>query len=272
MLARLGIRSAVGDADVTTFVTVYAAIDRVDFDVRIHKPATTVRQRLCHRFGLLRDATVLRIETTGAVIKPRRQPEGDLLPGADLRRFAVQGFVDASPPDGVGVTLSPIDAFALRLDLKPVTFEAIGNDQNYREVIPDQHGVTDFRFRYSLRAHGRGYAPAEAFAFSRRVATPLLIARASVAKLPLAAPVELDGARALATCLKPADGDAGGGILLRLREVSGRAGACRVRVGTARKVIQTDLLERDGKALDISGGAVTVDLPANGFAALRLLR
>ena len=41
----------------------------------------------------------------------------------------------------------PVDSFALRLDLDPVTFEALGNDQNYTEVTRDQNMETDFRFR-----------------------------------------------------------------------------------------------------------------------------
>ncbi|MEK7994118.1 MAG: hypothetical protein AAB403_09975, partial [Planctomycetota bacterium] len=53
-------------------------------------------------------------------------PAGDLLPGADTRRFAVQGFIDASSPGGPGVTIAPLDAFMLRLDLDPLMFEALG--------------------------------------------------------------------------------------------------------------------------------------------------
>ena len=102
---------------------------------------------------MFRQGTKVRVETTAAVIRPYPQPEGDLLPGADTRRFAVQGFVDVSLPEGPGMTIAPLDAFALRMDLDPLSFEALGNDQNYRESIRDQHGVTDFRFRYSLRAH-----------------------------------------------------------------------------------------------------------------------
>jgi hypothetical protein len=53
----------------------------------------------------------------GAVERPKLQPEGDLLPGADTRRFAVQGFVDTSVPGGPGVTVVPLESFALRRDL-----------------------------------------------------------------------------------------------------------------------------------------------------------
>ena len=69
----------------------------------------------------------LRIETTAAILRPYAKPEGDLLPGADTRRFAVQGFVDCSPPGRVGVTLAPLDAYMLRLDQDVPAFEALGS-------------------------------------------------------------------------------------------------------------------------------------------------
>jgi hypothetical protein len=45
-----------------------------------------------------------------------------------------------------------------------------------------------------------------------------------------------------------------------------------VKVSGVRRAGLVDLVERDGDALPIRGGAVTVDLPAYGFAALRLRR
>ena len=213
---------------------------------------------------------MLRVETTGAVIRPTREPDGDLLPGADDTRFAVQGFVDSSLPEGPGVTIAPLDAFALRTDLAPITFEALGNDQNYREVCRDQGGVTEFRFRYSLRAHEGPYDSAASFAWSRCMAMPLLVGRGDLPSgLPMASPVVLDPARALATCLKPAEEKAGA-ILLRLWETAGRTGPLTVEVPGTRHVMLTDLLERELRPLPVRDGRVTVDLRAHGFCALRL--
>jgi len=256
---------------VTCFMTTYSGLDRVDFDQRIHKPVTTVQERFCHVFPEVRKDAVVRIETPGVVIRPRPQPEGDLLPGADARRFAVQGFVDASSPDGPGVTIAPLDAYALRLDLERLTFEALGNDQNYREVSKDQNGETEFRFRYSMRAHARPYDNAETFAWSRSVATPLLATLGSVDSQPANPPVVVDPARAVATCLKPADGEASGGLILRLWETAGQSGPLAVGVAGFRRAVRADLLERDLGPLPIRNGQVIIDLPASGFAALRLV-
>ncbi len=272
VLARLRVTGTTAGIAVSNLVTVYADLDRVDFEAHLHKLPTTEEERLCHVFPVLSDGAVLRIETTGAVIRPLPQPAGDLLPGADTRRFAVQGFVDASLPEGPGVTIAPIDAFVLRLDLDPITFEALGNDQNYREVTHNQHGVTDFRFRYSLRAHAGGYDGAEAFAWSRSVASPLLgIAGRLRQRRTRMAGIRVDPARAIVTCLKPADSDASGGIMLRLWEVAGQSGPVSIGLNAYGSAIQTDLLERDREKLEIVRDETTMNLPAHGFSALRLV-
>ena len=273
VLARLKITGSIEGIQVTNFVTVYAELDQVDFDIHIEKPATSKQQRLCQVFPVLTKEGELRIETTGAVIRPRPQPAGDLLGGADTRRFAIQGFVDASVPGGMGVTIAPIDAFALRLDLDPVAFEALGNDQNYREVTQDQHGITKFRFRYALRAHTGGYNAPDAFAFSRSAASPLLAVWGAIPEnaLIVKAVIELDPARAIATCLKPADEESAAGSILRLWEVAGRSEPLSISVKGYRKAVLTDLLERDISDLKIVDEKVTIDLNAHGFSCLRLL-
>jgi hypothetical protein len=270
VLARLRVTGRTGSVSFTNLVTVYAELDRVDFDCRVSRPAGRKQERLCHVFPIVRDGTVLRIDATGAVVRPYPQPKGDLLPGADTRRFAVQGFVDASVPGGPGVTIATRDAFVLRTDLGQVTLEALGNDQNYREVVQDQHGVREFRFRYSLRAHTGDYDGAAAFAWSRSVLNPLVAVRGQVRETQMG--VSVDPARAVATCLKPADDPEAGGVILRLRETSGASGPLTVMVGAAAKVSRTDLLERDQQALPIRDGAVEPGLHGHGFAALRLAR
>jgi hypothetical protein len=263
VLARLKVTGTAAGIGITHLITLYADLDRVDFDVRISKPVASAEERLCHVFPVMRDGAVLRVETVGAVVRPKPQPEGDLLPGADARRLCVQGFVDASLPQGPGVTIVPLDAFLMRLDLEPLTFEALGNDQNYKEVVKDQNGVTEFRFRYSLRAHAGPYNQADAVAFSRDVATPLLgVLGRPAGDIEAGPPVEVDPARAIVTAFKPADDPAAGGVILRLWEIS---------VRSFKRAILTDLLERDIKELKVEGGAVKIDLRPHGFAALRLL-
>ena len=271
LLARVETAGKVRDVSVRTLVTVYRDGDRVDFDVRLTKPVATGQERICQAFPVALPGGVLRAETTGAVIRPRRRPEGDLLPGADTRRLAVQGFVDVSAPGAGGVTIVPLDAFMLRLDEEGIVFEAVGNDQNYREVVRDQGGVTEFRFRYALRVHASDYDGAAAAQFSREVAFPLLAARGTLAG-PLAAGVGLDPARAVATCLKPADTGSGGGMVVRIWETAGTSGPVRIRVPAGARIFETDLLERDRGGLAVSDGHIALDLPAHGFGAVRIAR
>jgi len=271
VLARLKTSGAAGPVRVTTFVTLYADLDRVDFDVRIARPASTREERLCQVFPVMHRDAVVRVETPGAVIRPGPQPEGDLLPGADVRRVCVQGFVDVSLPQGPGVTIVPLDAFLLRMDQEPLTFEALGNDQNYKEVCKDQNGVTEFRFRYVLCGHGGPYEQARAVAWSRAAAAGLTVAEGFSALGGVASLVGPDPARAVALCLKPADDPAAGGVILRLWETAGCDGPLAVGVPGFRRAVLTDLLERDLQELKVEGGAVNVPLRPHGLAAVRLL-
>jgi hypothetical protein len=271
VLARLRIRGMAAGIEIASLVTVYAELDQVDFDIRIRKPVSTREERLCQVFPILEKAGDLRIATPGAVIRPRKQPDGDLLPGADTRRFAVQEFVDVSS-DGVGVTVAPLDAFALRLDLGPPSMEALGNDQNYREVVKDQHGQTDFRFRYSLQARSGGYDGARATVFGRGAATPLSTFRgcSSMPEGVLPA-LEILPSRAVATCLKPADDPIAGGHIVRLIDTTGRAGPVTMGLKGYRRAMRTDLLERDREELEFVDGKLTVELKPYGVFAARLL-
>jgi hypothetical protein len=271
VLARVRMTGSVDGVEIRTFITVYADLDRVDFDTRIKKPVTTQEQRLTQVFPVTHPGSVERVEDTGAVIRFRPQPEGDLLPGADTRRSAMQDFVDVSLPAGPGVTLAPLEAFALRNDLGPITFEILGNDQDYKEAIRDQNGATDFRFRYSLRGHAAAFSGSESFAWSRGIRSPLLAVLGNLPQVDSVHRITVDSSRAISTCLKPADDPALGGTVLRIWEVAGESGPLNLRVRGFRRAIQTDLLERNLRELHIANGQVKVNLRGYGYAAVRLL-
>ena len=262
-----------GTIRVTNVMTLYAGMDRVDFDVQIEKPATTNEQRLLHFFPVGDGTRDLRIETTAAVLRPRLQPDGDLLPGADPRRFAVQGFADCSPAGRVGVTIVPLDAFMLRLDQGALAFEALGNDQNWKEVSQDQDGVPRFRFRYCLRAHPPGYDNAATFAWSRSVSAPVTVAAGRLPKRWLDRPhLEIDPTRALATCFKPAEGDTPSVSVVRVWETAGAGGPLALWLPGCRQATETDLLERDRGELPVKHDRVSVSVRGHGFAAVKLRR
>jgi hypothetical protein len=268
VLARLRISYRTGPAQTDLFVTLYAAVDRVDFDYRVVKEPSALEERLVHVFPVVPPGATLRLDTTGAVIRPRPAPEGDLVKGANTRRFAIQGFVDASGPGG-GVTITSLDAFLLRNDLEPLSFEALGSDQNFKEVTKDQGGATEFRFRYSLRAHGSDYDGASAFAWSRSVTMPVEVRRGRISRAPASGPT-VDPARAIALALKSPDDPSRRGVVLRLRETAGRTGPLTILVPRRRLAVRLDLLEREQGELPIVEGRLRLDLPAHAFAAFRL--
>ena len=243
---RLRITGELGPIRVTNDLVLYAELDRVDMDVQFEKPPSSNEQRLLHFFPLGGAPWDCHIETTGAVICPAPQPEGNLLLGADTRRFAVQGFLDVSPAQaGGGVTVSPIDAYMLRFDQGAPAFEPLGNDQNWREVTQDQDGVRQFRFRYSLRAHAAGFNNAAAMAWSRSVQAPLVYAKGRLPGRWLNRPLlYVNPERAVVTCLKPVDDLRSAGLLVRVWETAGLSAPMRLVIPEARRAILTDLLER----------------------------
>ena len=267
-MARLRVDGVLDGIEVADFLTIYKDIERVDLDFRIHKPPTTAEQRLTQSFPAGGSNSEVRLETMGAVIRPSLQPQGDLLPGADTRRFAVQGFVDVSNPDGEGLTISPQEAFFLRTDLGMATFEVLGNDQDFKEMTKNQDGVTDFRFRYSIRTHERAFDNAATVGWSRSVTNPLIAARGHLVR-PVESMIGVDPSRAIAIGLKPAED---GGTLVRLWETSGKPGAITLHVAGFSKAVATDLLERPLQPLTLANGNVEVHINANGFAAVQLTR
>jgi hypothetical protein len=226
---------------------------------------------LLHFFPVSDGAKDMRLETPAAVLRPRPEPEGDLLPGADTRRFAVQGFVDVSPDGRFGVTIAPLDAFMLRLDQGALAFEALGNDQNWKEVTHNQDGVTHLRFRYSLRAHTPGYDQAATVTWSRSVAAPLVVAAGRVAGKWLNRPhLALDPARAVAACLKPSDDGVPGKAIVRLWETGGQGGPVLLIAPGFKSARATDLLERELGALELQRGVTRVPVRGLGMAGVAL--
>jgi len=268
VLARLHVSYRTGPAETDLFVTLYAHVDRVDLDYRVRKQPVAVEERLVHVFPVVAPGATVRLDTTGAVVRPRLAPDGDLIEGGNTRRFAIQGFVDASGPAG-GITVVTRDAFLLRNDLEPLSFEALGSDQNFKEVTKDQGGATDFRFAYSLRAHAGDFDGADAFAWSRSVAMPIEAVRGRLSRAPAPGP-SVDPARAIVLALKPPDDPAARGVVLRLRETAGRSGPLAIGTGRWKRAVRLDLLERELSDLPIRDATMQLDLPAHGFAAVHL--
>jgi hypothetical protein len=80
----------------------------------------------------------------------------------------------------------------------------------------------------------------------------------------------VDPARAIVLALKAPDDPAARGVVLRVRETAGRSGPLAIDAPRARRAVRLDLLEREQGELPIAGGKLHLDIPAHGFAAVRL--
>jgi alpha-mannosidase len=272
VLARVQITGQNEFVQMTQLVTLYQALDRIDIDISLIKKPNEKQERLCALFPILNTDAQLHIETCGAILRPYPQPQGDLLPGADPNRFAVQNFVDIASPQGMGVTLATPDAFCLRKDLPWLSIECLGDDHNFKEVAKNQNGESEFHCRFSLQAYTTGYHQPRAFAMSHCANFPLVILLNGVNNLNSLTGVIIDPERAVATCLKPTEPQFGEGVILRLWEVAGTSAPITIGLPGYNKVMLCDLLEQDKKELELRNKTVTLDLAGNGFAALRLLK
>lgn len=270
VLARVRLTGRCGPLRVRNEVTAYAKLGRLDFDVRVERPASTAEDRFLLRFPVLHPGGTLYAETAGAMLRPAPQPEGDLLPGADPRRFAVQYAVHAAHSNRPSVTLVSLDAFLLRPADGGVTFEAFGSDQNHREVFVDQGGERSLRFRFSLETGGSGNNPRVAVRRAREVSVAMPVRWGGLVAAVTNTRVYVCSGFGLATCLKPADEGPSRGAILRMWSPCGGYEKFAVTVPGLRRAVRTDLLERDAEVVAVDRESALVPIPKGGFAAVRL--
>ena len=266
VLTRIAQHASAPGLHLTTTVTAYPDFEHLDFDVRIVKTEFHRHERLTQIFSVGRADAVPLVQTPGAVLRLSSTPDGDLHLGADRSRIAVSGFAQLEHPNGL-CSVAVLEAFLLRPDLEPLSFECLGNDQNSPEVSHDQGGEREFRFRYRLRFDPNGTPVAAISQWAASFAHPLqvLSGRADFPKVVIAP----DQARLVTQCLKPAlDGR---GLILRFWEMNGSSEPVRIALEGFAQVIACDLLERDQQVLKLEQNAVFVPVRGWGFGAIRLM-
>ena len=202
-----------GGIRVASEITLYEALDRVDLDYRVHWPAATNQHRLCQMFPFPCSRADLRVETTGAVIVPDMQPRGDWLPGADPERIAVQGLVQFAPAGRLGLALAPLDAFHAAVGGTAkwrssawATTRTGGRSARIRTVRPSSASATPCR-------RARPVTCREPWLGAGPCWTPAPVVLGRLPERWLERPfLAVDPARAIATCLKPADATGQGGV------------------------------------------------------------
>jgi len=281
---QLTVHATLKNITLTTTITLYAHLDRVDIRNEVEKALTDEKQELDFAFPFAMPSRRYRVEMPGAFVTPGSEQR----PGAGQAVTAVRHTVDVFNED-FGVFLSQADSgfveFGHRTTLEDplepdptnstILALALDNTINWREGTRDQGGATSFTFRYSLRGHEGGFDPAAAVRFGWEDNNELLtvpLHSTGRGSLPSHAHSFLDlGPDLVVTCLKPAEEE---GVIVRvwnLLEHTTTAAVDASGLGHLTAAQETDLLERDRGELAVDGGRVIFTVPARGFATARLL-
>ena len=309
VFGQLIVRAALKNTTLTTTITLYANLDRVDIRNEMEKLPTAEKQELDFAFPFRVPERQYRFEAPGAIVTPGACPEADRRsrtcspkaegtdqrPGSGQAVTAVRHLVDVFN-DEFGVTLSQADSglveFGHRttgedpLEPEPgnstVLALALQNCIDWHEAIRDQAGVTRFVFRYSLRGHGGGFDPVAAVRFGwednayeyiRNELLAVTLPAGQQGDLPPDAHsfLEIKPDHVILTALKVAEEE---GLIARLWECAGQDAIATVNtsgLGPLRAARKTDLLERDSEDLSIMGGEVLIPVKARGLTTARLL-
>jgi alpha-mannosidase len=266
---------------VTTRVSLPSAGPWVDLEVTVHDMPPDPWPEACWiSLPFKVDSPRFLVGRQGSIIDPAR----DVVPGSNLDLLGVHTGVAVVDPEGRGAGVCSIDTPLVSLG-EP------GCWKYSREFSPRKAAVyvnlynnqwtTNFRmwnggtwsFRVRLWAVERAEAEGAVFTPSLEARVPLLAAAAEGPRgsLPIEGRgLELSRKGVMVTAFGP-DPDGGKGTILRLWEVSGTAGSCRVRlpVGVqARSVQPVDLRGRPvGEAIEVEADG-SFAAPLKAFAPM----
>ena len=284
LFAQMVVRSRLRNIQLTTTITLYAHLDRVDIQNDIEKVATGEREELAFVFPFNVPNRQYRIEMPGAIVTPAE----DQLPGAGQAISAVRHFVDVYNND-YGVTLTMADSGLVEFghrtsmedpqapdsDNSTVLAIALGNWINWREVTRDQAGQTDFTFRYSLCGHEAGFDPVRALRFSWQdnnelQATPVPEVTNGTLPDDRHAFVSVYPDHVVLSCMKPGEEN---GLVARAWAFGKNEEMVRLNfagLGAPVTAQTTDLLERDQQDLALNGSSVELPVRSYSLATCRL--
>jgi len=266
--------------EITTEVTVYNELKRVDITHRLTKTLTYEKEAVYFAFPFAAREPTFRYEVPCAVLRPDR----DLLPGACLDWFTVQHFVEIesndaavtwSTPDAPLVCFQDINRGKWQTEL-PITtghlYAYVMNNYWFTNYLAGQEG--EFRFRFSITSRRKSDPVASArFGWARSNPLQCVKTRANPrGPLPTdgAGLVEIAEPNVLMIGMKRAEtGDA---LVLRLWEMTGQATTAHVRLPHIpfQKATLSNLVEVPGEPAEISDGTILVPIPASGLATLLL--
>jgi hypothetical protein len=264
--------------EITTEVTVYNDVKRVDVANRLTKKLTYEKEAVYFAFPFAAKKPVFRYEAPCAIFRP----DQDLLPGACLDWFTVQHFVEIESP-GAAITWSTPDAplvcfqdinrgkWQTELLLQNGHLYAyVMNNYWFTNYLAGQDGRFTFRFSVASRPKSDLVASAR---FGWEASNPLLAVKADAnpaGPLPgeSASLVEIAEPNVLLIGMKQAE--ASDALILRLWETTGRPTTAHLRLAHVpiRKATLVNLVEELQGPAEVSESTVAVPIRASGLATV----
>jgi len=288
---------------ITSLVTVWNDVKRVDFENRGTKTQTYKKEAVYFAFPFAAEKPTFRYEVPCGIVNANT----DMLPTACLDWFTVQHFVEiedavggASAPrepgkedagqgrpahNGIAITWASPDApLVCFQDINrgkwqtklPFTnghvYAYVMNNYWFTNYLAGQGG--DFTFRFSITSRAKS-DPVASARFGWEVASPLIAVPVEAnPNGPLAAPsgslIEIAEPNVFLVGAKKAE--ASDALVLRLWEVSGKATTAHVRVPLLKpkKATAANLVEEPQGELELKDGTIAVPLRASGLATVLL--
>jgi len=288
LFAQVRVAAMMHHTRVTSTITLYAHLDRVDIRNEIEKTPTSEKQELDFAFPFNIPGREIHFEAPGAIINP----EKDQLPGAGQSAAVVRHFVDVSNRD-YGVILSQADSFVVEFGHRTTTEDplepdssnstllamAMGNIFDANEAIRDQAGVSRFVFRYSIRGHSGGFDPVQAVHFGWEDNNELLAVLVPSTTLEgkgiltkaAQSFVQVYPENVILVTLKPGEE---GGAVFRLFECTGKDTEAQVRfsgLGELKGSLEIDHLERKKGSLPLDDGMVKVSISGCSINSMKVV-
>ena len=261
-------------------VTVWTDLKRVDFANRLTKTLTYKKEGVYFAFPFAGEKPTFRYEVPVGVVCANTE----MLPGACYDWFTVQHFVEVASAAGAVAWATPDAPLVCFQDLNrgkwqsPVAFKNghvfayVMNNYWHTNYKAGQDGEFLFRFALTSRARSDLAASAE---FGAAAASPLVGmtvegGAGAVLAPPAGSLVEVAEPNVRLVAAKRAE--SGGGLVLRLWEVSGRATTAHVKLPPmkAKKATACNLVEEPQGDLEITGGVIAVPVPKSGLATVRV--
>ena len=268
---------------ISSAIIVWNDIKRIDIVNHLTKTLTYNREAVYFAFPFAAREPAFRFEAPAAIVNPNK----DMLPGACLDWFSVQHFVEVegrdaaiawATPDAPLVTFQDINRGKWQTQL-PITsghlYAYLMNNYWHTNYLAAQGGDYTFRFAITSRPKADSVASAR---FGWAVSNPLLAVpvqpnpRGPLPNGPTSL-VSVAESNVIVTGIKRAD--KGGGLIVRLWELTGRATTAHVRLDRhvpAARAEACNLVEEPIKnaPLEIRDGAIAVPIRGHGLAGVRV--